>query len=90
MPDIIVHTAFGAEVLERTALDVDRDIYDLGLLGPDPYLFYRFYRPPRKEQNMTIRYFRIWRAFCATTRLIQTRTRTLTAKRKIAALCIWR
>ena len=30
MPDIIVHTAFGAEVLERTALDVKRDIYDLG------------------------------------------------------------
>ena len=50
MPDIIVHTAFGAEVLERTALDVKRDIYDLGLLGPAPYLFYRFYRPPFRSR----------------------------------------
>lgn len=50
MPDIAVHTAFGAEVLERTALDVDRGIYDLGLLGPDPYLFYRFYRPPFRSR----------------------------------------
>ena len=46
MPDIIVHTAFGAEVLERTGLEVVRDIYDFGLQGPDPYLFYRFYLPP--------------------------------------------
>lgn len=46
MPDIIVHTSFGAEVLERTEIDVVRDIYNLGLLGPDPYLFYHFYVPP--------------------------------------------
>ena len=50
MPDIIVHTAFGAEVYERTGLDVDRDIYDFGLLGPDPYLFYRFYLPPFRHR----------------------------------------
>ena len=46
MPDIVVHASFGAEVLERTGLDVDRNIYNFGLLGPDPYLFYRFYLPP--------------------------------------------
>ena len=46
MPDIIVHAAFGAEVLKRTGISVDRDVYDFGLLGPDPFLFYRVYLPP--------------------------------------------
>ena len=46
MPDIIVHTGFGAEVLERVGIDVIRDIYDFGLVGPDPYLFYHFYIKP--------------------------------------------
>ena len=46
MPDIIVHTNFGAQVLERLSIDVDRAIYDFGLVGPDPYLFYRFYIAP--------------------------------------------
>lgn len=50
MPDIVIHTAFGAEILERTGLDVDRNIYNLGLLGPDPYLFYRFYVPPFRHR----------------------------------------
>lgn len=50
MPDIVVHTAFGAEVLARTGLGADRDIYDFGLLGPDPYLFYRFYVPPFRNR----------------------------------------
>ena len=42
MPDIIVHTSFGAQVLERLHIDVDRAVYDFGLVGPDPFLFYRF------------------------------------------------
>ena len=46
MPDIVMHTKFGAEVSERLCLRVDRDIFNFGLLGPDPYLFYRFYLPP--------------------------------------------
>lgn len=50
MPDIIVHTAFGAEVLKRTGIEVERGIYDLGLLGPDPYLLYRFYVPPFRNR----------------------------------------
>lgn len=50
MPDIVVHTAFGAEVLARTGADVDRGIFDFGLLGPDPYLFYRFYLPPFRNR----------------------------------------
>ncbi len=50
MPDIAVHTKFGAEVLERIRVDVDRDIYNFGLLGPDPYLFYRFYVPPFRNR----------------------------------------
>lgn len=50
MPDIVMHTAFGAEVSELTGLTVDRDIYNFGLLGPDPYLFYRFYLPPFRNR----------------------------------------
>ena len=46
MPDIVVHTSFGAEILDKVGIDFDRDIFDFGLLGPDPYLFYRFYIPP--------------------------------------------
>lgn len=50
MPDIIVHTGFGAEVAQRLGLDVDSDIYNFGLLGPDPYLFYRFFMPPFRNR----------------------------------------
>ncbi len=50
MPDIIVHTGFGQQVLERLPLDVDRDIYDFGLLGPDPFLFCRFFVPPFRHR----------------------------------------
>lgn len=46
MPDIVVHTKFGAQALERVQTYVDRAVYDFGLLGPDPYLFYRWYLPP--------------------------------------------
>ena len=50
MPDIVVHTRFGAQVLDRVPLDIDRDVYNFGLLGPDPYLFYRFYVPPFRHK----------------------------------------
>lgn len=50
MPDIVVHTSFGAEILERVDADVVRDIYNLGLLGPDPFLFYHFYVPPFRNR----------------------------------------
>lgn len=50
MPDIVVHTKFGAQVLGRTHTDVDRAVYDFGLLGPDPYLFYRWYLPPFRNR----------------------------------------
>ena len=46
MPDIVVHMCFGAQVAQRSALSVDRNIFNFGLMGPDPYLFYRFYMPP--------------------------------------------
>lgn len=46
MPDIVVHTRFGWQIAQKLDLDVDRDIYNFGLLGPDPYLFYHFYMPP--------------------------------------------
>ena len=50
MPDIVVHTMFGADVLGRVMPDIDRDIFNFGLLGPDPYLFYRFHVPPFRNR----------------------------------------
>ena len=50
MPDIIVHTGFGAEIFDRMQLDVNRKIFDFGLLGPDPYLFYNFFVPPFRNR----------------------------------------
>lgn len=50
MPDIVVHTRFGAEVLDRLELEVDRRVYDFGLMGPDPYLFYHWYVPPFRNR----------------------------------------
>ncbi len=46
MPDIVVHAHMGAEVYEKLGLTVNSDIFAFGLLGPDPYLFYRFFIPP--------------------------------------------
>lgn len=50
MPDIVVHTSFGEEVSAKLNLDVDRDIFRFGLLGPDPFLFYHFYIPPFRNR----------------------------------------
>ncbi len=50
MPDIVVHTNFAKEIAERLSLEVDREIYFFGALGPDPYLFYRFYLPPFRNR----------------------------------------
>ena len=50
MPDIVVHRQFGEEVSARLGLDVDRDIFYFGLLGPDPFLFYHFYVPPFRNR----------------------------------------
>lgn len=54
MPDIVMHTKFGVEVSARLGLQVNRDVFNFGLLGPDPYLFYRFYMPPFR--NVVNRY----------------------------------
>ena len=46
MPDIVVHAHMGQEVYDRLALTADRDVFAFGLLGPDPFLFYRCFVPP--------------------------------------------
>lgn len=46
MPDIVVHARMGAEVIDKLKIKIDRDAFAFGLLGPDPYLFYRFFLPP--------------------------------------------
>ena len=49
MPDIVVHNAMGAQVLPR--LDpalrnrIDPELFRVGVMGPDPYIYYRFLIP---------------------------------------------
>ena len=50
MPDIVVHTSMGKKVLERINMDIDKNIFRFGLLGPDPYLFYNFFVPPFRNR----------------------------------------
>ena len=50
MPDIVVHAAMGERVYAAQGQGLDRDIFAFGLLGPDPYLFYRFYVPPFRHR----------------------------------------
>ncbi len=49
MPDIVAHNALGDKVLarlpEEVAQSIDRDIFRFSIMGPDPYIFYRFFAP---------------------------------------------
>lgn len=49
MPDIVVHNAMGDRVLQRLdhsiAADIDRDIFRVAVMGPDPFMYYRFFAP---------------------------------------------
>ena len=50
MPDLVVHNSMGDHVLKRLpqeiAADIDSDAFHVGVLGPDPYFFYRFFFLP--------------------------------------------
>ena len=50
MPDIVVHRHMGYEVWERLGMDLQGEVFSFGLLGPDPFLFYRFYIPPFRHR----------------------------------------
>ncbi|MBQ8972380.1 MAG: zinc dependent phospholipase C family protein [Clostridia bacterium] len=50
MPDIVVHRSMGEDVYARLNMALNRNIFAFGLLGPDPYLFYRFYIPPFRHR----------------------------------------
>ena len=47
MPDIVVHNAMGDRVLQglerEIAEGIDREIFRFAVMGPDPYIFYRFF-----------------------------------------------
>ncbi len=49
MPDIVVHHAMGDEVLSKLELKIasviDYDIFRFSVMGPDPYICYRFFAP---------------------------------------------
>jgi len=53
VPDIITHYSFGCRLLEKLSPEqcgqMHRGLYDLALLGPDPWFAYRFCRPKHQE-----------------------------------------
>ncbi|HAB94207.1 MAG TPA: hypothetical protein DCF49_05520 [Lachnospiraceae bacterium] len=53
MPDIIVHNRMGRSVYKKLpkeiSAEIDREIYRIGLLGPDPYSHYRFFAFPLRH-----------------------------------------
>lgn len=50
MPDIVVHNAMGEKVLQgldaEIASVIDHDLFKVSVMGPDPYIYYRFFAPP--------------------------------------------
>ena len=50
MPDIVVHNAMGDRVLagldKEISSFIDREIFGVSVMGPDPYIFYRFFALP--------------------------------------------
>lgn len=50
MPDIIVHNRMGRSVYKKLpagiSSEINREIFRIGLLGPDPYAHYRFFAFP--------------------------------------------
>ena len=53
MPDVVTHNRMGRSVYKRLpkeiASEIDRSIFRVGLLGPDPYSKYRFFAIPLRH-----------------------------------------
>lgn len=53
MPDVVTHNRMGRSVYKRLpkeiASEIDRSIFRVGLLGPDPYSKYRFFALPLRH-----------------------------------------
>ena len=49
MPDIVAHNAMGKSVLSQLEPEIsnliDYDVFCFSVMGPDPYIFYRFFAP---------------------------------------------
>ncbi len=49
MPDIVVHNAMGRKVLNKLSPEImdliNKDVFYFSVLGPDPFIFYRFFLP---------------------------------------------
>lgn len=54
MHDIVVHNAMGDKVLAGLSTEIssliDRDIFGVSVMGPDPYIFYRFFALPFRHR----------------------------------------
>ena len=50
MPDVVVHNAMGDKVLDRVGTEItsliDRSVFGISVMGPDPFIFYRFFALP--------------------------------------------
>ena len=57
MPDIAIHNAMGDAVLIRLPVEItaaiDYEIFRFAVMGPDPYLVYRFFLPGRFRRGCT-------------------------------------
>lgn len=53
MPDVVTHNRMGRSVYKKLPAEIssgiDRSIFRVGLLGPDPYSKYRFFAPPLRR-----------------------------------------
>lgn len=54
VPDIVVHNTMGNIVFDKLKSDtrdrINYDIYRFSVMGPDPFIFYRFFAPPFKHK----------------------------------------
>ena len=53
MPDIVVHNQMGDRVIERLGTEISSiivpEVFHFAVMGPDPYIFYRFFAPPLRH-----------------------------------------
>lgn len=58
MPDIVMHNWMGKSVFNRLELEIaasiDYDIFRLAVMGPDPFIYYRFFAPPLRHNHNRI------------------------------------
>ena len=54
MPDVVVHNAMSDRVLSELPSEItgiiDHKVFRFAVMGPDPYIYYRFFAPKHKHK----------------------------------------